>query len=141
MKKIIVIAFLVGSVSAIAQKIQTSKVPQAVQVAFHRNFERVKEADWETEKGNYEANFKLDGLKVSATFDKDGKWIETGKEIAVNTLPAEAASYIQAHCKDKAIKRATVTNMASGDVNYEAKVQGKEYVFDKNGKFLKIDND
>lgn len=126
-----------AGVYAFGQKIASSKVPSAVQSAFSKAFTGIADAKWEKEKGNYEANFKQNGQKMSALFDANGAWLETETDIAINTLPATVVDYVNKNYKGEKIKEAAKLKMANGDNNYEAEVKGTDLIFDANGKFIK----
>src|ERR1035437_2467655 len=106
MKKLIVIGLMLSGVSAFAQKIDASKVPASVQGTFSKNFPGINEVKWEKEKGNYEANFKQNGQKLSALFDANGRLLETETSIDVSALPAGAKEYIAQNYKSDKIKEA-----------------------------------
>jgi len=133
----IVIGLMFVGITAFGQKIDASKVPSSVQSAFNKNFPDIKDAKWEKEKGNYEANFKQNGQKMSALFDANGTWLETETDIAITALPKAATDYIEKNCKGEKIKEAAKLKMANGDNNYEAEVKGMDLIFDANGKFIK----
>lgn len=137
MKKMIVIGLMLASMPAFAQKLDVSKVPASVMAAFNKNFSGINDAKWEKEKGNYEANFKQNGQKMSALFDANGGWLETETDIAINTLPAAVTEYIAKNYKGEKIKEAAKLKMANGDDNYEAEVKGLDLIFDAKGKFIK----
>jgi hypothetical protein len=137
MKKIIVFGMMLASVSAFAQKINASKVPASIQAAFNKSFPGIKDAKWEKENGNYEANFNQNGQKLSALYDPNGAWLETETAIEVSELPASVKDFIAKNYKGDKIKEAAKLKMANGDNNYEAEVKGMDLIFDMNGKFIK----
>ena len=137
MNKSIVIALCLVSTQAMAQKINASKVPTAVKATFSQNFPSVKDMKWEKEKGNYEANFKDGVNKMSATFTPSGNLMETEKDIAINSLPANAAQYIKSHYSGASIKEAAELTMPDGTTRYEAEVKGMDVIFDNTGTFMK----
>ena len=124
-----------------AHKTDHEKVPAAVKKTFHDNFPEIKDGNWEKEHGNYEITFKQDGQKVSATYDKNGTWLETEKTISTKALPAAANTYIEKNCKGNLVHAASVIKKANGETNYEARIKRKDYIFDAEGKFLKIEKD
>ena len=130
MKKLLVAATLFVSMSCTAQK-----TPAAVQAAFTKTFPGIT-AKWDTEDGNYEANFKKDGKTMSATFDSKGGWLETETDIAISELPAAVSTYIKANYSGMKIKEAAMLKTPGGDM-YEAEVNGKDLMFDMNGNFMK----
>ena len=105
--------------------------------AFNKSFTGVKEVKWEKEKGNYEANFRQDGVKKSALYDASGNWLETETSITVAELPDAAKDYMAVNYKGDKIKEAAKLKMANGDDNYEAEVKGMDLIFDAKGMFIK----
>ena len=138
MKKIMIMAIVAVSIgfTACAQKLDASKVPAAVKADFAKRYPGVT-AKWEMEDGKYEAGFKQGSSSMSATFEPSGKFTESEVDIKVADLPATVLSYVKEHYKGKTIKEGAKITKADGTVNYEAEVNGKDVIFDANGKFLK----
>ncbi|MEO6719332.1 MAG: PepSY-like domain-containing protein [Ferruginibacter sp.] len=130
------IAIVLMTVAAHAQKIGASKVPVAVRSAFGKQYPKVKPA-WEKENGEYEAEFKQNGVAMSASFDPNGTMKESETGIKITDLPAAVLSYVKMHYKGKTIGEASKITKADGAVNYEAEVSGKDVIFDAAGKFIK----
>ena len=126
--------------SACAQKIDASKVPAPVKAAFAKKYPGVT-VKWEKEDGKYEAGFKQDGNTMSALFEANGTMTESEMDIKVTDLPASVLAYVKDHYKGKSIKEGAKITKADGTVNYEAEVDGKDVIFDVNGKFLKENKD
>lgn len=144
MKKYLITAALASLiiVYANAQDLKTSDVPENVQSACHKKFPESDNAKvaWEKEKGNYEANWGgKSGEDNSALFTPAGNFIELVKAIPVNQLPAGAAAYVKEHDKGAEIREAGLVTDANGTVTYEAEIKGKDLIFDKDGKFIKVD--
>jgi len=69
--------------------------PAAVQKAFNQKFTKATNVKWDKENASeYEAEFVLNGVKMSANFAADGAWLETETEIKTNQLPAVVNAYI-----------------------------------------------
>ncbi|MBY0347574.1 MAG: hypothetical protein GTN67_01120 [Hydrotalea flava] len=129
-------------ISCSAQDLKKSEVPQQVQNACAQKFPESSHAKiaWEKEKGNYEANWGgRSGEDNSALFSPAGMFIEIVKAIPVSQLPAGVAQYVQAHEHGAKIKEAGLVTDAKGMVTYEAEIKGKDLIFDKAGKFIKVD--
>ncbi len=126
---------------AFAQKIDASKVPATVKATFAKSFADVKDAKWEKENGNFEANFRQGDKKMSATFDPAGAWLETENAIEIGALPASAATYLARNYKGEKVKEAAKLKMANGETRYEAEVKGTDVIFDEHGKFIKTQKD
>ncbi len=141
MKKMIIAGLVLLSVSASAQQMNAAKVPASVKASFSKSFASVKDAKWEKENGNYEANFLQNGKKMSATFDPNGICMETENAIEISALPAAATAYLANNYKGEKIKDAAMLKMANGETHYEAEVKGMDVIFDANGKFIKTQKD
>src|SRR6185295_6754860 len=62
--------------------------PAAVQNAFEQKFPGAEKLKWNKENTlEYEASFKWNGAKYSASFKNTGEWLETERELAFNQLP------------------------------------------------------
>ena len=141
MKKMMIVIVMMACMPVLALAINVSKVPFVVRAAFSRNFPQVHHARWNKEDGNYEANFRAGGKIMSATYDATGRWMETETDMPVKNLPSAARTYIASHCNGKRIKDASVIKRPKGVVLFEAGVMGKDYLFNKNGKFIKTQKD
>ena len=98
MKKFLIVLLCAAfmSISVYAQKISTDKVPAVVASAFKTKFPNATKVNWELENANeYEAEFKLNGEEMSASYDKEGKWMETETEIKISALPAAVQSALK----------------------------------------------
>ena len=138
MKKIVLVPALIAVIgfSASGQKIDASKVPAAAKAAFAKKYPGVT-AKWEKEDGKFEAGFKQDSKTMSVLFDAEGTMTESEMDIKVDDLPAAVLAYLKNHYKGKTVKEGAKITKADGTVNYEAEVDGKDIIFDSNGKFLK----
>ena len=90
---IITVAVIVLSMNvATAQKVKEAEVPKAVVTSFQTHFKGAKAEGWDKEKnGEYEAEFKMNKVEMSANFSADGTLMETETEIATNTLQSRIA--------------------------------------------------
>jgi hypothetical protein len=136
---ILSVFFLMNSVSA--QKIKQSEVPTPVIASMNKMHPEIKDAEWTMEDGNYEAEYDLDKMEASVTFDASGNLLETEKEIAVSTLPSGVAEYVAKNYDGKSIKEASEITDSKGAKTYEAEIKGMDLVFDAKGNFLKIEKD
>lgn len=141
MKVTFVLSVVLFSLSANAQRLKESQVPEAARVALHKNFPAAAPVTWEKEKGAYEANWGgTSGEDHSVLYAPDGTFIETVEAIPVSQLPKPVAPYIKAHYKGARITEAGRVTNAQGVVTYEAEVNRKDLVFDKNGSFIKAED-
>lgn len=134
MKRIFgIFAVLVFTVTASqAQKVKLFKVPVAVKAAFAKLHPTVT-ANWEMEKQNYEAGFKLNGAETSEIYTANGTLLETEVSIKPNALPIAILTKL----KGMKIAEAAKITKADGTLNYEAEVKGKDLLFDTNGNPVK----
>jgi len=138
MKKILIMSALLAVVgfSAFAQKLDASKVPDAVKKSFAKKYPLVT-ANWEKEGVKFEANFKQNGNTMSALIQPNGIITETEITIKVSELPTAVLTYVKQHFRDKTIKEGAKITKLDGTVNYEAEVAGKDVLFNEKGIFLK----
>jgi putative PepSY-like beta-lactamase-inhibitor len=122
--------------SASAQKLIESQLPAVVKSAFQKQYPNIK-GSWEKEGANYEVNFKQDAKSMSSVIDKTGTILETETDITIKDLPLTAQDYLNSHYKGAKIKEASRIVKSNGEVNYEALMNGKDVIFDSNGKFIK----
>ncbi len=141
MRKMILAVLILSVTTASAQKISANKVPTVVSRAVSQKFPDAKAFKWEREKANFEANFK-DGLKNrSVLVTPSGKIMEVETAIATSALPANVREYVSNNYKNAKIKEAAEIILASGELNYEAEVNGMDLLFSSKGIFLKAVED
>ena len=141
MKNLIAILICFGVTSfALAQKMKTEEVPQAVRTAFAKAYPNVKNVKWEKEGDSYEAGFDLGKEEVSALIDAAGKVKEVETEIAMDAMPAAVKKSLAKDYADYKVKEAAKI-VAENVITYEAEVKkGKEsfdLIFSEDGKLVK----
>ena len=138
MKKFLLVAIAAFlTTSAFSQKTSKENVPQAVKDSFKKSFPNAQNVKWEKENHQFEAEFKIDKKEMSALFSADGKLMETEFEISVSSLPVAISNYLAKNLLGKKIKEASKITDSNGKVSYEAEVDGKDYLFDEVGNFIK----
>jgi hypothetical protein len=125
--------------SLYAQKIT---VPQAAKDAFSDKFPKAEGVKWDRENtSGYEANFKLDGIDMSAVFLKDGTWKETETSIDIDQLPQPVLDAIKLNYSSGKLFGASKIVRVDDTTIYEAdikmKSKKKEVLFDEKGNILK----
>ena len=86
---VLIVASSMISVSAFCQK----NPPENVKAEFTKKYASAESVKWGSEvKNEWEAEFKIDGKKMSASFDNTAKWIESETEITEKELPATVIS-------------------------------------------------
>jgi major membrane immunogen (membrane-anchored lipoprotein) len=130
----------IGKKDEIDQKITP---PSIVIQSFHREFPN-KKAEWGMEKGDYEAEFKLNGSEAAAVYDKSGHRKELEIEIKHSEFPAAVLDYLKKNYPTDKITEATKMTNAKNAITYEAEITKKgkkqDVLFDASGKFIKIVN-
>lgn len=128
---------LTGCVNA--QKVKEEKVPAAVVASLHKMYPDVKDYDWMLEDGNYEAEYKVNGLEAAVVFDTHGNLLESEQEIAISELPAVCAEYVSKNYAGKKIREASQITDAKGVKSYEAELKGMDVIFDSAGNFISVE--
>jgi len=138
MKKILVLIIIVLIANfAVGQKLDVKDVPAAVTSSFNKLYPAVKDVKWGKEDADFEAEFDLNKIETSATFDSKGNLKEVESEIEVSALPQKVRDYVLKNYPDHKIKEASKIIDAKGIVTYEAEMKGMEVIFDSSGTFLK----
>jgi hypothetical protein len=131
------LALIVGltclTITAQAQKIALTKVPAEVKSSFAKAHPTSKAITWEKEKMDYEAGFTWKGQGISEVYTAKGVLVESETEIEVSMLPPAAIAYVAAHNKGAKIKEAAKITKTTGEITYEAEVNGKDLIFDTKG--------
>ncbi|MBC7418363.1 MAG: PepSY-like domain-containing protein [Pedobacter sp.] len=129
---IMLIAFLGLTISACMQK----NIPTVVKDAFSKGYPNVK-AEWDKEGDKYEAGFKMNGNTMSVLYNAKGLAEETEMDMKADMLPVTIKTYITNNFKSEEIKEAAKITKADGTVIFEAEINGKDYLFTPEGKFIK----
>jgi len=91
-KSIFMIAALAFGLFACAQT-----PPKAVTDNFAKKFSSATKVKWDQEEENeWEAEFKMNGTEMSASFDNAGKWMATEAELSEKDLPAAVLKAVKA---------------------------------------------
>ena len=142
MKALLMIFAITGfAYSVNAQAIKESKVPAPVVSAFQKMYPSITDVDWSVEDGNYEAEYDMNKMEASVTFDANGNLVETEKEIDISQLPKGIAEYVSKNYGGVSIKEASEITDKKGIKTYEAEIKGKDLIFDASGKFIREEKD
>jgi len=116
-------------------------VPANVQTAFSQKFPDATKVKWEKENDNeWEAEFKMNGSKASATFDNEGNWLETEKEIQKDKLPEAVISTLNNEFMEYSIEDVEYIEnpeYKGYEINIEEDEADIELVIDGKGTILK----
>lgn len=134
---LLVTSFLLISISACSQK----NLPENVKKEFAKKYPSAQSVKWDSESPNeWEAEFKMEGKKMSACFDNSGKWIESETEISENELPAAVLNTL--NTEFQGYKKGPVEILESPETKgFELTLKkgesSLEVVLDNSGKIIK----
>jgi len=142
MKKLILVFVVATFISLNANPQHTKDVPAKVKAAFGMKFPGAQSVHWGKENANeYEAEFVMDGIKMSANYGVNGTWLETESNIPVSQLPAAAAATIAKQYPKSAVIEADKIERAGKGTLFEAVIETgakkKEVLLNENGVIQK----
>ena len=111
------------SITSYSQDLQEDQVPAEVKSAFVKKFPKAANAKWELEDAWYEASFRMNGTKTSASFDKSGKWEETETEMKVSEVPVTVVASVNKQYPGYKIKEAEKVESARHGKCYELEIE------------------
>ncbi len=119
-------------------------IPSAVTEAFAKKFPDALNVKWGKENATeYEASFKLNGVKYSANYSDKGEWLETETGTTFDKLPANVQEAYNKNYVGHKVKAAAVIETSKGDIKYEIEyIKGKkttETFYDAKGNSVKED--
>lgn len=125
-----------------AGKKENHGAPTAVKTAFKERFPTVSRVKFDKEKsGEYEANFTVGGVKMSANFTAEGTWRETESEIGTAALPVNISQAILTKYPTAKIVGAAKIETPDKGIRYEADLKTglkkAEVLFDEAGNEVK----
>jgi hypothetical protein len=134
MKKLFVILICFIFMGSIAFSLTP---PTAVKKAFAQKFPNATKVKWGKEnKTEFEAEFTLNGTKISANFAQNGDWVETEAQIKVSELPKAVTDAINKQYPGWKIIKAEKTDNAKEGTIYEAGIMSGKH---KKGVEFKAD--
>ncbi|HMG14160.1 MAG TPA: PepSY-like domain-containing protein [Saprospiraceae bacterium] len=139
MKKLIALIFILAFIINFSY---AGSPPAVIQKAFELKFPKATKVSWGKEnKSEWEAEFTLDGNKISANFALDGSWLETEREIPVSQLPKPVIEAINKSNPGWKITEADKTETAKNGLIYEAEIKSgfhkKVIAFKEDGTVVK----
>ena len=123
-KKINTVVLTIVGLLILSVAVFAAKPPVKVTKAFANKFSNAKNVKWGKENlKEWEAEFLLNGVKMSANFGNDGSWVETESEIPIGELPAAVAASIKSHHAGWEIVHAYRIESAAKGTFYEAEIK------------------
>jgi hypothetical protein len=144
MKKVSLILCTLALISLAACGQTEKNVPEKVKTAFVEKFPDIKKVKWNYEEDEgWEAEFKVNGIKYSATYNDNGDWLETEYEVDYNKIPPIVKTTLDIEYKEYKVKESEISETASGKV-YEFELEKDksltEVVIDTDGNVVKKEN-
>ena len=89
------ILFSVLVVTVLMTDCNRVNVPDSVKVLFNKTFPDAQNVSWKKEKPlKYETSFVINGTEMSASYNGEGKWLETSQTIKQPELPVMVQSVL-----------------------------------------------
>ena len=134
----VVLAIVCSSTTIFAQ----NKAPKAVEMAFNIKFPKATKVKWGKESPNeYEADFTENGIKYSANFSAEGKWLETESPVFFENIPAKIQTEFNNSHKGAKIKAVAKIETSNGEIQYEIEIKKGlktiEFFYNTEGKLIK----
>lgn len=135
------ITFMLASIAllSLACTEKSLEIPQEVTTAFSQKYPSAESIKWEMEDGDYEAEFKVGDLEMSANFSKTGLWLESETALKSGNLPEAVVAGIAANFPGAKIEEAEKLDLPDSSISYEVKLEGDqdvEAVFSANGELI-----
>lgn len=117
-------------------------VTDAVAATFKAKYPSAQNVEWGMESATeFEAEFEMNGNKMSANFDADGNWIETEAVLTKDDLPAAVLAALNSQFGESEIMTIESLEKAGEAIVYEIKLKKGEtetdIEFDSNGNVIK----
>ncbi len=115
----LIVSLMTSTITAKERKIREDKVPQLVQAGFKGKFHDAIIKEWMKNNSTYSVIYKKDRNKYEATFNSDGKWINTSTIINWDEIPeAVKIGFSESTYKDWTIFGLIETDSSNGTKNY-----------------------
>jgi hypothetical protein len=141
MKNLLLVISVLVTISFMACGQTNTNVPEKVKTTFSEKFPDTKKVKWDKEEGEgWEAEFKMNGTKYSATFNEDGEWLETEHEVDFNKVPPIVKATLEIEFTDYKVEKSEISETADGKVyefDLEKNKSEVEVAIDLNGKIVK----
>ena len=134
---ILFVALASFSVPVFSQK----TAPENVKKEFAKKYPAAQSVKWVSEEANeWEAEFKMNGTEMSASFDSKGLWLESETEVSAKDLPSAVTSTLTkefAGYKTGEMSIFEDPKMKGYEIALKKGETGLEVVIDNSGKVIK----
>ena len=134
----LVLAFITTQTNA-----QVTKVPQTAKDNFSKQYPKAEKIEWSNDVINASVHFELNGENMNATYNNNGIWKSTIKDIDYNKLPDAAKDgFKKSKYADRTVTDAKLIYYPGDIIQYRLKVEKndleKKYIyFNENGKLMR----
>lgn len=134
---ILIVVFSLTTFSAFSQK----NPPENVKKEFDKKYAAAQSVKWDSEEANeWEAEFSMNGKKLSACFDNSAKWTGTETVISEKELPASVLNTL--NTEFKGYKKGLIEiyespEMKGFELTLTKGESSLEVIFDNSGKVFK----
>jgi len=135
MSKIIFLFIFMFSLTAGAQKLKESKVPEVVLKNFKKEYPDLTVKSWEKEGALYEAEVKGEGPGRTYLYDAKGQFVAIEEEMSVAEVPSAIMNYLMKNFPGMVAQEYTRVVKADGTATYEADINNEDLLFDGSGNF------
>lgn len=129
------------SLTAVAQTaISENKIPTQVVNTFRTINPNVSNVNWTEEQGYFLPSWTQNGQQHVGYLDLKGQYLQTVVKVGATALPASAATYIHDNYNGEVVSEAGRIDFQRGQPSrfYARLGDGKQLLFDKDGKFIYI---
>lgn len=117
------------------------EAPKVVKSAFSQKFPDATNVKWDRENDNeWEAEFKMNGMKYSANFENSGTWTETEYRITLEDIPEAVKTSLDKESAGAKIEEPEVCETKDGKVYEFVLYMGEneiELQINDDGKIIK----
>ena len=118
--------------TTIAFASEESKITANVKEAFEKDFQKVKNVNWEKAKDYYFASFTFNDLDLNAVYNEEGELIGTSKKIATAQLPLNISLTLSQKCNDYLMQEYATELSGNGEAHYLVTVSNAKKILQLN---------
>lgn len=140
-KQLILVVLFLNILFLSCKQNANAQAPDPVKKIFQAMYPGENDPDWhKDDNGNYESNFKIDGIKYRADFKPTGEWIETESSIDFDELPQAVQDKIKSeYDKSDITEIEKVEHHSKGlfyDVEFKRKGKNKDVEMTASGEVI-----
>lgn len=122
--------------------VESDPIPALVMKGFEAKYPGVRPGFWLKEENHFQAQFELKGKRMSAEFNKAGRWINSETVMTEDDLPNRTYNHIRNRYKGYDIGAIILEESPAGNF-FEVDIYKEEdeqtLIFDSRGSFVRKD--